>query len=548
MPIDVYAPTAPSGETWDSYLTRMWNSPFMQGPGEYVSPEYLDWITPGGPADEWHTVSQAIPWGPLHPDIFNYTDPQAREIASKLIHNATLKDNFSVWGDQFSTALMALGLAAGGAAAFGGFSATPAVAGGVEALAAPLPTELGSFSGMALAPEGAAALGAGGATTATGASTTTGGISLPTLLKTAGTIASLGGTAAGIAGGGSSVNQPGSTNNLGGFLGPSGAGITGSLTQQGLTQSPDSLTQLLNLLRYEQVSGGASALGGLETLLPQLYTTAFPQSPIQDLSSLGYFTSIEPGLSPTDWYARTQQDIDPSAKAMELGNYARDNRAVLSQLQRQNEESIYSDLAPRLLGSGRDYFREILSPEITNSMSLMGLARSGANEEAQAKGAASISLPISQLIAQLVSQNRQAGTGYQAQNLSSAFGENAGLQRQYLQNLYGLNQQYPNVDTALRDARLTRLGEGMRFGDYPRLQAQAGLGGVLSPYLSALNATPYTPGTSTSGSTSTSPGLLSSLGGGLTQVGGALSLAKSLGWFGQGAEELGTFSGDFPGA
>lgn len=189
------------------------------------------------------------------------------------------QDDFSIWGDQFSQALMALGLATGGAAAFGGFSApvgevalsTGAGAGadagvggaytGLTAGAPELLTAGGATVGEAAPIVGGAgsgaALGAGGGA---GVATGTGGF-LGSLLGTGG-----GGwswapvVAAGISAGG---------NLLGGLL-ASNAAKDAAKTQAGAASDANALLAAIygqqreDLLPWMQT--GRAALGDLASL------------------------------------------------------------------------------------------------------------------------------------------------------------------------------------------------------------------------------------------------------------------------------------------
>ena len=309
-------------------------------------------------------------------------------------------------------------------------------------------------------------------------------------------------------------------------MGGVSAAFQGAMQRGSERQDVDAQTKELNRLRTDQLRFATEGTGGLSSLLQSYGDFRYPSETTQSLINAAVAQSIQGGgLDPSAWYNQSRNLLDYSGQsqnlagiyagnAQNIGDYLQSARSGLSGLTAGNLDYINNGLAPQLLGSGQDYFRQILSPQLSNQYALMGLARSGANQEAQAKGAASISLPISQLIAQLVSgqlsqnyagQQGLLGQGYGliGSNLAQGSQAQGNLFTQYLQNLYGLNQQRPNVDLALRQGQLGILGQGIQFSDYPRQQAEQNAQGTLGGYLSAFNATPYTPikSTETSGYT-----------------------------------------------
>lgn len=142
------------------------------------------------------------------PELPAYGDPALRTFVENLKYNTTLTDQFSFLGDNFFPAVGLLGLAAGGAAAAGGFSGAgaPAAAGTSGSL-----VPAGSYvTGAAATPALGADIGAlsagglGGTAGATGGlgaaglgSTITTNTGYAGALPSGGTLAATGGTSAG---------------------------------------------------------------------------------------------------------------------------------------------------------------------------------------------------------------------------------------------------------------------------------------------------------------------------------------------------------------
>lgn len=257
---------------------------------------------------------------------------------------------------------------------------------------------------------------------------------------------------------------------LGTVLGPQGLGLTGSEQEQ----SVDPTTQALNDFRLKQISS-LNQTGDYGALLRNIFAGSFVDSPTFQNSINASNFSQQPGLNSSDWLSGAKSDLSNS----------------YNQTLQSLNPSFY-------LNNAKDYYNRITQPETSNTYSLLGLGRSGAVGEANAKAGAQLSLPISQ------------------QYLSNIFG----LNQQYGQNLFSLNQEYPNADINLRNAQLQRLGQGISFSDYPRQQNQIGREQQLQGYNALLSGVPYTPETSTSGN----QGLLTSLGGGAGTIAGAAIL------------------------
>jgi hypothetical protein len=249
-----------------------------------------------------------------------------------------------------------------------------------------------------------------------------------------------------------------------------------SYTKSKSKVKPDATSRALNQFRLDQAESLSGSFGQSIDRYFRLGTQGLSSGANRYLNRISDFAD-DKGLTSQQWYRDILRSIDPENAKQEVNNQYR-----------SNIDYITNTLAPSLVDSGSSYFNQILSPEITNEYSLLGLGRSGANQEAQAKGAASISLPISQLISQLVNQNLVGGA--QATQ---------GFNTQHLQNLNAIGQQRPNVDVALREAQLGRLGLGFQAADYKRSLQQSTAGEYANLLQSFINASPYNPGSTTKG-------------------------------------------------
>lgn len=304
-------------------------------------------------------------------------------------------------------------------------------------------------------------------------------------------------------------------------------GIFGSSSSEQQNR-PDPLTQQLNELKYNIFSDLNRSTGGLSTILGRFNQFALPSFSTQDYANNAASFAQQGGLSSQDWYNQALQGLNQyQGQAQTSQDLYNRNLGQLGNLNQANLGYINNTLAPQLLGSGQDYFRQILSPTLNNQYSLLGLGRSGANLEAQSKGAASIALPIAQQIAGLTGSQLGSYYGAANQNLQNNAAQQGAFGTQYLQNLYGLNQQYPNVDIGLRQAQLERLGQGLNFSDYSRQQSLAGLEPQLQGFLGAFTGSPYTPGGTTSTqNTGSLASVIGGLGGGLGTLAGGIGLLR----------------------
>src|SRR6266853_428971 len=306
--------------------------------------------------------------------------------------------------------------------------------------------------------------------------------------------------------------------NAGDVLGQEGLGLTGTKNNQTTQVSLDPTTQALDSLRRQSFQDIQNTGNTAYNNLGMYYNTG--ESTNWLINQL-INQSGQPGINSTDWYNQAIAGTDVSGQSARGYNAANTSAAMDYNALGTNLQGI-QNLQPQLLGAGNDFFHQILGPQVQNQSSLMGLGRSGANEEAQAKGAASISLPIAQLIAQLTQQAYgQYGQGIQGIAGQYQQGEQ-GLGQQQLQNIYGINQAYPGISNLLQNAQFQRVLQGIGASDIPRSTAAQGQQDLVHSYLSTLNAMPYTaaPTQKTSGTGNT--GVVTSyLGGGGGQGAGA---------------------------
>jgi len=290
---------------------------------------------------------------------------------------------------------------------------------------------------------------------------------------------------------------------MGGILG----GFFGDSQSTNTTQQVDPTTQAARDLRLNEVLAAQGVLGGLGNLLgsrPDIYN--FSPGAQSALSSV-YDTSQEPGLGSQDWYSRIISSLSDS-----LGQNKLNNQSIFNVGSQRLDQRTQANLAANqnLLPYGQNYFEQLVAPTLQNQFALSGLGRSGAIQEALAKAGAQIALPLAQQQSAQDIALRQQGFQGQLGLESLLSGQQSGLGTQYAQNLYGANQQYPNVDIALREAQLGRLQTGFGAADANRQlqerQYQTQLGG----YSGALFGLPFTPSVTQTGGTS-KPGYLGNL-------------------------------------
>jgi len=156
-------PAAPEGyNNWTDYVLDVLNASDAYQPGH---PETAR-LGIGGDNDPLYHLTNNMGYGRLAP-LVDTSNPRIRSFLDNTYYSNTSWDTFSPWGDQFSTALMGLGLATGGAGAYGAFGAAAAEAGGAGLAAGAI--EAGGLGAAALAPDVVAPItaGAGGALGAT---------------------------------------------------------------------------------------------------------------------------------------------------------------------------------------------------------------------------------------------------------------------------------------------------------------------------------------------------------------------------------------------
>src|SRR6266705_4511046 len=327
--------------------------------------------------------------------------------------------------------------------------------------------------------------------------------------------------------------------NVGDILGQEGFGLTGTKNNQTTQVQLDPTTQALNTLRYGNLLNMGGAVGGFENLIPQYMQSSQFSGDTTSLINNAINLSAVPGMQPGDWFNQALCSIDPTGQIDRLNSLTNANSQNLSNTLQselgqgggmlnatlgQNLGAL-QNLQPQLLGAGNDYFHQILGPQIQNQNSLMGLGRSGANQEAQAKGAASISLPIAQLMAQLTQQAYgQYGQGVQSL-LGQGYAGQQQLGQQNLQNIQSINQAYPGVSTELQNAQLQRVLQGINSTDVQRQATTGGLQNILQGFISGMNATPYSPAPTQKTSGTGNTGIVTSYLGGSSGGGTAAALA-----------------------
>jgi hypothetical protein len=335
---------------------------------------------------------------------------------------------------------------------------------------------------------------------------------------------------------GSGAMSPGAKGGFMNLLGTEGAGLTGSKTTGASNIALDPTTQALNNLRLSSMLNLGGSVGGFETLVPNYMNSFNFSGDTNALINQAIQTANIPGLQPTDWYNQAISGTSIGNEEQRLDRLKNIGINTEHDVLQGNLQGI-NNLSPQLLGAGNDYFHQILGPQVQNQYSLMGLGRSGANEEAQAKGAASISLPIAQLIAQLT----QGAYQQYGQGVQGLVGQNnqaqAGLGQQQLQNIYGINQAYPGVSTGLQGAELERQMKGVGVSDLQRAQQYQGLQTLLQSLLGGMSSMPYTPAPKQTQSGTGNAGLITSVmgGGGAGSAAGGLGSLYSSGMLGGGA-------------
>ena len=218
-------PTAPDGEPWAQYIARVYDAFVRQDPS-------IPWATA-----EWNSLARAIggesPTAAPFQQGLAVAPPDARGQTGETLQGLNRVDSTAFLGDQFGPAVALLGLAVGGAGAYGAFAGPGAgAAAGTGA----------ADAGLGIGGTAADFAAAGGA--AQGLSSgllppTLGGAGLGTAGLGAGTLGAAGG--AGVAGGGGAAGSAGAGGILGTGLGlkdvvglgTTAAGLVNAGIQQG---------------------------------------------------------------------------------------------------------------------------------------------------------------------------------------------------------------------------------------------------------------------------------------------------------------------------
>lgn len=214
-------------------------------------------------------------------------------------------------------------------------------------------------------------------------------------------------------------------------------GIEKQRTEEETTTRPDPLTQESNELRMQQLQDALGVTGGYKKLFGPQSDKLFQLSPQARQALQRYRQQAQqPGLTPNQWYQQALQAIDPSVQ----------------------------------IGAAQDVLQRIVTPQLQNRYSQMGLGRSGAMGEAITLGGTQLALPI----AQMAQQQR-----------------------------YGIEQQRPNVDTTLRAANLTRAQQAFGAADFQRQLDLANWQRKVGGMTSALGLVPYVAGQDSKGTSRT---------------------------------------------
>ena len=290
---------------------------------------------------------------------------------------------------------------------------------------------------------------------------------------------------------------------FGKVLGPSGLGLTGSTEDKTTTQKVDRLTQQMNLLRFNELNNATASTGGLDQILANLGVSSTLSDPTLQYLDQATQRASQPGMSAGEWYnnassnmfalnndtfntlrglpqyqATYNQQFTPFNPNYSQANYSRPTYTTPTYTAPTYTAPTYNQNVNSMTASGQDYFNRILSPQITGQYNLMGMGRSGANMEAQAKGAASIALPIAQQVAQIIAGQEQQRNQLVAANQQQGNQINAANQQQGNQ-ITAMNQQQGNQITSANEqqrAQLTAMNEQQRnqlVQEY--LQQQAGI-------------------------------------------------------------------------
>lgn len=262
-----------------------------------------------------------------------------------------------------------------------------------------------------------------------------------------------------------------------------------------------------------------------------------PWASVSDPNSLafqqqGYNAAQSPLINASDWYNQSQGQlgqmygnlsgvnqaaqgysqglINPSQSIQGLNNAVYAGQADLGNLYQTGLQQINPQAA---IDQGRNYFQQIVNPQLQTQYGTQGLGVSGALLEAQNKAGAQIALPIAQqaLGQQYNLQNQYQGgmqnlinQGYagtqgllqQYQNqigqlANQGYQQQYGLGQQYGQNQFGLNQQYPNANIGLNNQAFNQAQQGFNLSDFNRNLQQQQYAQQFPGYVNLLNATPW---------------------------------------------------------
>jgi len=152
----------------------------------------------------------------------------------------------------------------------------------------------------------------------------------------------------------------------------------------------------------------------------------------------GYYGGVDQALQGMhNWGLQNQYGAYGQARDF-TNNYYNFNDQRLAGLNTQTDPTA-------MVNAGRDYYNQILGPQVGSQYALTGLARSGGRQEAEGKAIAGIALPITQQVSsqnaqmqQLINQIRASNYGQQGQELGN-------LSQAYNAQLANTNQQFASL-------------------------------------------------------------------------------------------------------
>lgn len=301
----------------------------------------------------------------------------------------------------------------------------------------------------------------------------------------------------------------------------------GSQEQSG-TSTPDLNQQYLNEWKKDQLTGLYNTIG-LPSFFPNMlysqYAPAFQVSPDSfPFQGQAYAYAGQTLPNADNWYGDQYSNINQNYQDVfntnsnaylnarnNIGNMVNDIRQTgqnyYNTALRENNPAFDPTMA---LNAAENYFTQIGQPTLQNQYAGLGLSRSGALGEAQAKAIAGMALPITQQVmanrASLTNNflASQYGLDQSLANMYGGFGQQymnniASQGTQKNQNLFALGQQYPNVSLAVPTTGMNLNQQAFNLSDFGRQLQQQQYMAQLGAFLSAMNASPFSPGMTQTG-------------------------------------------------